>query len=61
MQFKVVGRLTLPIREDETISEFSLIVNDFILLISSYVNFEVKFVRRQTNLVAHTVAKAVNI
>jgi hypothetical protein len=32
-------------------SEFSLIVNDIIFLkSSSYVNFEVKFIRRQANL-----------
>jgi hypothetical protein len=31
-------------------SEFSLMVNDIIFLKSSYVNFEVKFIRRQTNL-----------
>ncbi|CAJ2642186.1 unnamed protein product [Trifolium pratense] len=43
-------------------SEFSLIVNDIILLMSSsYVNFEVKFVRRQANLVAHTLARAANV
>ncbi|PNX77111.1 cytochrome p450, partial [Trifolium pratense] len=43
-------------------SEFSLIVNDIILLMSSsYVNFEVKFVRRQANLVAYTLARAANV
>jgi hypothetical protein len=31
-------------------SEFSLMVNDIIFLKSSYVNFEVKFIRRQANL-----------
>jgi ribonuclease HI len=40
-------------------SEFSLIVKDFILLMSSSnVNFEIKFVRRQTNLVTHTLTRA---
>jgi hypothetical protein len=28
---------------------------------SPYVNFEVKFVRRQTNLVAHTFVRAANV
>ena len=43
-------------------SEFSLIVNDIILLMSSsYVNFEVKFVRWQANLVAHTLARAAKV
>jgi hypothetical protein len=43
-------------------SEFSLIVNDLILLVSSsHVNSEVKFVRRQTNLVAHTFVRAANV
>jgi hypothetical protein len=42
-------------------SKFSLIVNDIILLILSYVNFVVKFVRRQMNLVAHTLVMAANI
>jgi hypothetical protein len=42
-------------------SKFSLIVNDILLLILSYVNFEVKFVMRQTDLVAHILIRAVNI
>ncbi|GAU29842.1 hypothetical protein TSUD_223880 [Trifolium subterraneum] len=41
-------------------SEFNLIVNDIILFMSSYVNFEVKFIRRQANSVAHTLARAAN-
>ncbi|PNY12884.1 biotin carboxyl carrier protein of acetyl-CoA carboxylase [Trifolium pratense] len=41
-------------------SEFLSIVNDIILVMLSGVNFEVKFVRRQVNLVAHTLAKATN-
>jgi hypothetical protein len=28
---------------------------------SSYVNFEVKFVIRQANLIAHTLARAANV
>ncbi|GAU21441.1 hypothetical protein TSUD_32720 [Trifolium subterraneum] len=41
-------------------SEFLSIVHDIFSLMSSFINFEVKFVRRQTNLVAHTLAMAVN-
>ncbi|GAU30919.1 hypothetical protein TSUD_143670 [Trifolium subterraneum] len=41
-------------------SEFNLIVNNIILFMSSYVNFEVKFIRRQANSVAHTLARAAN-
>jgi hypothetical protein len=43
-------------------SEFSLILNDIILLmLSFYVNYKVRFVSRQINLVAHTLINAVNI
>ncbi|GAU42255.1 hypothetical protein TSUD_327330 [Trifolium subterraneum] len=41
-------------------SKFNLIVNDIILFMSSYVNFEVKFIRRQANSVAHILAMAAN-
>ncbi|GAU50953.1 hypothetical protein TSUD_411410 [Trifolium subterraneum] len=41
-------------------SEFLSIVHDILSLMSSFINFEVKFVRRQANLVAHTLARAVN-
>ncbi|GAU35743.1 hypothetical protein TSUD_370090 [Trifolium subterraneum] len=41
-------------------SEFNLIVNDIILFMSSYVNFEVKFIRRKANSVARTLARAAN-
>ncbi|GAU48531.1 hypothetical protein TSUD_98640 [Trifolium subterraneum] len=41
-------------------SEFLLIVHDILSLMSSFINFEVKFVRRQANLVAHTLARAAN-
>ncbi|GAU47896.1 hypothetical protein TSUD_25110 [Trifolium subterraneum] len=41
-------------------SEFLSIVHDILSLMSSFVNFEVKFVRRQANLVAHTLARAAN-
>ena len=41
-------------------SEFLSIVCDILSFMSSFLNFEVKFVRRQTNLVAHTLARAVN-
>jgi hypothetical protein len=42
------------------ISEFSLIVAGIIHIMLSCVNFKVKFVRRQTNMVAHTLALTVN-
>ncbi|GAU18799.1 hypothetical protein TSUD_80880 [Trifolium subterraneum] len=41
-------------------SEFLSIVHDIRSLMSSFINFEVKFVRRQANLVAHTLARAAN-
>jgi hypothetical protein len=41
-------------------SEFLSIVNDILLLMLSCANFEVKFVMRQMNSVAHTLARAVN-
>ncbi|GAU33856.1 hypothetical protein TSUD_66430 [Trifolium subterraneum] len=39
-------------------SEFLSIVHDIISFMSSFLNFEVKFVRRQANSVAHTLARA---
>jgi hypothetical protein len=42
------------------ILEFSLIVADIIQIMLSCVNFEVKFVRRQANMVAHTLARTIN-
>ncbi|GAU30833.1 hypothetical protein TSUD_267530 [Trifolium subterraneum] len=41
-------------------SEFLSIVHDILSLMSSFINFEVKCVRRQANLVAHTLARAAN-
>jgi hypothetical protein len=41
-------------------SEFLSIVNDIILVMLSCANIEVKFIRRQMNLVAHTLATAAN-
>ncbi|GAU34127.1 hypothetical protein TSUD_66060 [Trifolium subterraneum] len=41
-------------------SEFLSIVCDILSLMSSFLNFEVKFVRRQANSVAHTLARAAN-
>ncbi|GAU19620.1 hypothetical protein TSUD_383140, partial [Trifolium subterraneum] len=41
-------------------SEFLSIVHDILNLMSSFINFEVKFVRRQTNLIAHTLARVAN-
>jgi ribonuclease HI len=41
-------------------SEFLSIVNDILLLMLSCANFEVKFVMRQMNSVAHTLARAAN-
>jgi hypothetical protein len=41
-------------------SEFHLIINDIILhMTSSHENFEVNFVRRQANLIARTLSRAV--
>jgi ribonuclease HI len=44
----------------QSTSEFLLIFNDIILVMLSYVNFEVKFIRKQVNLVAYTLAMAAN-
>ncbi|XP_058741921.1 uncharacterized protein LOC131614338 [Vicia villosa] len=41
-------------------SEFSLVINSIKLLLLDIPNFEVKFSKRQTNMVAHTLAKAAN-
>ncbi|XP_058771922.1 uncharacterized protein LOC131645266 [Vicia villosa] len=41
-------------------SEFSLIINSIRNLLSSRNDFEVKFVKRQANCVAHSLAKAAN-
>ncbi|PNX65155.1 hypothetical protein L195_g054400, partial [Trifolium pratense] len=38
-------------------SKFNLIVADIIKIILSCINFEVKFVMRQANMVAHTLAR----
>ncbi|KAK2417843.1 hypothetical protein QL285_040096 [Trifolium repens] len=40
-------------------SKFLSIVNEIILIMLPCANFEVKFVRRQVNSVAHTLARAV--
>jgi hypothetical protein len=42
------------------ISEFSLVVADIIEIMLFCVNFEMKFVRRQANMIAHTLARADN-
>jgi hypothetical protein len=42
-------------------SEFFSIVNDIVVsFMSSFLNFEVKFVTKQANSVAHTLARAEN-
>jgi ribonuclease HI len=41
-------------------SEFLSIVHDIVNFMSSFLNFEVKFVRRQANSVAHALARAAN-
>jgi hypothetical protein len=41
-------------------SEFLLIVKDIILMMLPCANFEVKFVMRQVNLIAHILAMAAN-
>jgi ribonuclease HI len=41
-------------------SEFSIIISSIKNLLNLHSNFEVKFVRRQANLVAHLLAKAAN-
>ncbi|XP_058733989.1 uncharacterized protein LOC131605677 [Vicia villosa] len=41
-------------------SEFNFIISSIKLLLLDFPHFEVKFVKRQANLVAHTLAKAAN-
>ncbi|XP_058756177.1 uncharacterized protein LOC131629404 [Vicia villosa] len=41
-------------------SEFSLIIMSIKILLHVFSNFEVKFIRRQANSVAHSLAKAAN-
>ncbi|XP_058746265.1 uncharacterized protein LOC131619152 [Vicia villosa] len=41
-------------------SEFYLIIKSIKLLLLEFPNFEVKFIKRQANMVAHTLDKAVN-
>jgi hypothetical protein len=41
-------------------SKFNLIVVDITQIMLSCVNFEVEFVRRQTNMVAHSLAQRPN-
>ncbi|PNX79855.1 cytochrome p450 [Trifolium pratense] len=41
-------------------SEFLSIVHDIVIFMSSFLNFEVKFVRRQTDSVAHTLVRVAN-
>ena len=41
-------------------SEFLSIVHDIVNFMSSFLNFEVKFIRRQANSVAHALARAAN-
>jgi hypothetical protein len=40
------------------VSEFSFIVSNIINILSCNQNFMVKFVKRQANMVAHTLARA---
>jgi hypothetical protein len=51
----LVQALSYPSHGD---SEFSAIVSSIIYQLSLHSNFEVKFVRRQANMVAHTLARA---
>jgi len=51
----LVQALSSPGRSD---SEFSVIVSSIIYQLSLHSNFEVKFVRRQANMVAHTLVRA---
>ncbi|CAL5188266.1 unnamed protein product [Lathyrus oleraceus] len=40
-------------------SEFNFIINSIKALLSVYPNFEVKFIKRQAKMVAHSLAKAI--
>jgi len=51
----LVQALSFPSHDD---SEFYDIVSSIIYQLSLHFNFEVKFVRRQMNMVAHTLARA---
>jgi hypothetical protein len=50
----LVQTLSSPVHGD---SEFCAIVSSIIYQLSLHSNFEVKFVRRQANMVAHTLAR----
>ena len=41
-------------------SEFCFIINSITTLLKSFPNFEVKFVKRQANMAAHSLAKVAN-
>jgi hypothetical protein len=55
----------IPLREAWAVtrgnSDFLSIVNDIIFAMLLCVNFEVKFVMRQTNLIVHTLVRVVNV
>ena len=51
----LVHNLSSPVHGD---SEFCAIVSSIIYQLSLHSNFEVKFVRRQANMVAHSLARA---
>jgi ribonuclease HI len=40
-------------------SEWSSLISSIKLLLSSYTNFEIKFSKRQANMAAHTLARAI--
>lgn len=41
-------------------TEFGVVLNDCRNLLNCYSNYQVRFVKRQTNLVAHVLAKVLN-
>jgi ribonuclease HI len=53
-------KIVYAIRHRNTgVSEFSSIINKIKCMVSLNLGFELKFIRRQANMIAHTIAKAV--
>jgi hypothetical protein len=62
VQFEIDSKLLVDVVHMKRLvnSEFLSIVHGIVIFMSSFLNSEVMFVRRQANLVAHTLAGAAN-
>jgi hypothetical protein len=59
IQFESDSHEAIRTRHND-ISYFNLIVADITKIMLSWVNFEVKFIRRQANMVAHALVRTTN-